>query len=185
MKILYTGRQVDLAPVQLTKIEARFAKLKKLIDGKEEREVHVILRMERHLHHAEITAHFYGHELVVVGSNHDLYTAISVAIDKLEQQVLKLRAKWRDTKRVPRKDLAAGVTEPGEPEAELAETAEEAATGVVYRVNHHENRKPMTLDEALLEMEHDLDYLVYRDAGTDRVSVLVRRRDGDFDLIEA
>jgi hypothetical protein len=27
--------------------------------------------------------------------------------------------------------------------------------------------------------------VVYRDAETDRVSVLVRRRDGDFELIEA
>ena len=41
----------------------------------------------------------------------------------------------------------------------------------------------MTLDEAILEMEKDRDYLVYRDAGNDR-SVLMRRRDGHFDLIE-
>jgi hypothetical protein len=41
------------------------------------------------------------------------------------------------------------------------------------------------LDEALLEMEKGRDYLVYRDAQTDRVAVLVRRRDGDFDLVEA
>jgi hypothetical protein len=34
-------------------------------------------------------------------------------------------------------------------------------------------------------MEKDRDYLVYRDAGTDRVAVLMRRRDGDFDLIQA
>jgi hypothetical protein len=42
----------------------------------------------------------------------------------------------------------------------------------------------MTLDEALLEMEKDRDYLVYRDTDTDRVSVLLRRRDGHFDLVE-
>ncbi len=42
----------------------------------------------------------------------------------------------------------------------------------------------MTLEEALLEMEKKRDYLVYRDADTDRVSVLVRRPDGDFDLVE-
>jgi hypothetical protein len=29
------------------------------------------------------------------------------------------------------------------------------------------------------------DYVVYRDAETDRVNVLIRRRDGNFDLIEA
>jgi hypothetical protein len=43
----------------------------------------------------------------------------------------------------------------------------------------------MTLEEALLDMEKDGDYLVYRDAETDCLSVLVRRRDGNFDLIEA
>ncbi len=32
-------------------------------------------------------------------------------------------------------------------------------------------------------MEEDRDYLVYRDAEGDGVSVLVRRRDGHFDLI--
>jgi putative sigma-54 modulation protein len=42
----------------------------------------------------------------------------------------------------------------------------------------------MTLDEALIEMENNRDYLVYRDAETDRMSVLLRRRDGHFDLIE-
>ena len=43
----------------------------------------------------------------------------------------------------------------------------------------------MTLDEALLQMEKGGDYLVYRDSETNRVAVLVRRRDGNFDLIEA
>ncbi len=42
----------------------------------------------------------------------------------------------------------------------------------------------MTLDEALLEMEKDRDYLVYQDADSDRLAVLVRRRDGHFDLVE-
>ena len=43
----------------------------------------------------------------------------------------------------------------------------------------------MTLEEALLQMEKGADYLVYRDAETSRVAVLLRRRDGNFDLIEA
>jgi putative sigma-54 modulation protein len=43
----------------------------------------------------------------------------------------------------------------------------------------------MTLDEALIEMEKARDYLVYRDTETGRVNVLMRRRDGHFDLVEA
>jgi putative sigma-54 modulation protein len=179
MKITYTGRQVELTPAQLKKLEARFAKVGKLLDGKRECEAHVILSLERHLHQAEVTVNYFNHQLVGVGSNSDLFTAIHSAIEKLEKQAVKQRSKWRDTKRTPRK------------EAEAAKEARPAAREVeseverrVYRVNHHQSRKPMTLDEALLEMEKNRDYLVYRDAETDRILVLVRRRDGNFDLVE-
>jgi putative sigma-54 modulation protein len=177
MKITYTGRQVELAPAQLKKLEARFAKVGKLLDGRKECEAHVILSLERRSHHAEATVNYYHHQLVGIGSSSDLFTAIHSAIEKLEKQAVKTRTKWRDTKRTPRKT--------GE-EAEPVSASEPEAEGErqVYRVNHHQKRKPMTLDEAVLEMDKDRDYLVYRDAQTDRVSVLVRRRDGNFDLVE-
>jgi putative sigma-54 modulation protein len=63
--------------------------------------------------------------------------------------------------------------------------SEEGPDQRVFRVDSHRPRKPMTLDEAVLEMEKTRDYLVYRDAETGRVSVLVRRRDGNFDLVES
>jgi putative sigma-54 modulation protein len=179
MKITYTGRQVGLVPAQLKKLEGQFAKVGKLLDGREEREAHVVLSLERHLHQAEITVNYHNHQLVGIGSNADLITAIHSAIEKLEKQSIKVRAKWRDTKRTPRKETAA---EPPEPAAEPEEPESQRH---VNRINHHERRKPMTLDEALLEMEKGADYLVYRDAETSRVAVLVRRRDGNFDLIEA
>ena len=47
-----------------------------------------------------------------------------------------------------------------------------------------QKRKPMTVEEAVMEMDKTKDYLVYWDAQTDRVSVLLRRRDGHFDLVE-
>lgn len=181
MKVSYTGRQVELAPAQLKKIEAGLAKIGKLLDGRDEKEAHVILSLERHLHNAEITVDYYDHRLVGAGSGPDLYTAMDAALTKLEKQAVKVRERWRDLKRLPRKgaEEAGGVEAAPEPE-EAAETE----AGQIFRVNHHERRKPMTLDEALMEMEKDRDYMVYVDAGTDRVSVLIRRRDGNFDLVE-
>jgi putative sigma-54 modulation protein len=187
MKLTYTGRQVELAPAQLKKIESRFSKIAKLLDGKEEREAHIILSIERHLHHCEITVNFHNHQLVGVGSDGDLFTAINAAADKLEKQAIKSREKWRDGLRIPRKageTAAAEGPAPGDVRVDIAEGEEEPSTGLVFRVNHTQNRKPMTLDEALLEMEGGLDYLVYRDADKDCVSVLIRRRDGNFDLVE-
>lgn len=182
MKITYTGRQVELRPAQQKKLEAQFAKIGKLLDGKRESEVHVVLSLERHLNHAEATINFFGHQLAGAGSNPDLFTSIHEAADKLSKQVLKARAKWRDTKRTPRKETA---NEPvSEETAQASELSAEPATGqIVHHVNHHERRKPMTLDEALIEID-SLDYLVYRDALSDRLNVLIRRRDGQFDLVE-
>ncbi len=45
--------------------------------------------------------------------------------------------------------------------------------------------KPMTVDEAMIALESGKDYITYRDAETDRVRVLIRRRDGTIDLVEA
>jgi len=182
MKITYTGRQVELAPAQLKKLEARFAKIGKLLDGRHESEAHVILSLERHLHHAEATVRYFDHQLVGLGSSSDLFTAIHSAAEKLEKQALKTRSKWRDTKRTPRR---TGLeTEPETPAA-LPIEAEPEPDRLIYHVENHKKRKPMTLDEAILEMDKNRDYLVYRDAETDRVVMLVRRRDGHFDLVEA
>lgn len=175
MKITYTGRQIELAPAQLRKLEARFAKIGKLLDGRRECEAHVVLSIERHMQQAEATVAYYGHQLVGVGASVDLFTAIHSAAEKLEKQAIKARVKWRDTQRAPRPSVPDA---PGEPEP--AQEPERR----VYRVDQHEKRKPMTLEEALLEMDKKRDYMVYRDAETDRVSVLLRRRDGNFDLVE-
>src|SRR5690348_9870482 len=119
MKITYTGRQVELAPAQLKKVEAQFAKIGKLLDGRRECEAHVILSLERHLHQAEATVNYYNHQLVGIGSSTDLFNAIHSAAEKLEKQALKARTKFRDKKRTPRKGT--------EPETESA--AEENASG--------------------------------------------------------
>ena len=175
MKITYTGRQVELAPAQLKKLQAQFAKIGKLLDGRRECEAHVVLSLERHLHHAEATINYYNHQLVGLGSGSDLFNAIHDASEKLEKQILKARTKFRDNKRTPRQQAVEMEREPAPPDAEPAPH--------VNKINH-QKRKPMTLDEAVLEMDKSRDYLVYRDAETDRVSVLVRRRDGNFDLVE-
>jgi putative sigma-54 modulation protein len=193
MKITYTGKPEALTPAEQKKVEAKFGKLAKLLDKRDgEREMHVIYNTERHIHHAEIRVHYRDHELFGAGAAADTFTALSEAVEKLEKQILKVRAKWRDTKRTPKQEPeGAPAAEAPIRTRELKRTnpenplAPEPAEGpAVFRVDHHDRRKPMTLDEAMLEID-GRDYVVYRDAGSDRVSVLIRRRDGNFDLIEA
>jgi putative sigma-54 modulation protein len=185
MKVSYKGIKHDLPAALQEKLDARFAKLSKFIDGNGEKRAHVIVTGERHLHKAEITVHTRYHELVGMDSDPDLFNAISGALDKIGKQAVKLGAKFRSATRrsEPMKTAAA------KPEAAPAKAAPKAppapSTPRVFRPNHHERRKPITLDEAMLQMEDGRDYLVYRDADKQSVFMLVRRRDGHFDLIES
>lgn len=182
MNVIYTGNYKPTAE-QAKKLNGKFAKLAKLVEKKGQREAHVVLRAVRHLQHAEITMYFHDHALVGKGANADAFNAVLEAIDKLEGQAKKHSAKWRDAKRTGG-GMAKALAPAPAPAARAAAPAPKKDARVV-RVNHHERKKPMTLAEAVLEMEKGSNYVAYRDAGSNSVSVLVRRADGGFDLIES
>lgn len=203
MKITFTGKQDKLTPSQERKLAMAFARLSKLLERRGEKGAQVILTEERHLRHAEVRVNFYDHTLFGKSSAPDQFTAIMDAVEKVEKQALKLLERKRELKRSksPRKEeaLAAAETveaaegpaagrrarkakkaaEPVEPEAEELRPAR------VVRASARANGKPMTLEEAMLAMEDGRDYLVYRDADTDRLQILIRRSDGAVDLVEA
>ncbi len=203
MKLVYTGRTVEFPPNQSKKLDAKLARLSKMLGR--DKEAHVIVTQERFLHHAEITVNAMDHSLVAVGSDADLFTAVTAAVDKMEKQVAKLRTRWRDTKRhktapqrTPEQSLQrAAAAEPVEAavrspkQAKKSLKAAAAANNPRPRVVPFEQdgemdhrMKPMTVDEALLEIDAKEDHLVFRDAKTERLHVLLRRKDGDFSLIE-
>lgn len=181
MKITFTGKQQSLTPVQERKLATRFAKLSKMIERRGERDAQMVLNTERHLHHAEIRVHYYDHPLVGAGSATDQFTAMMDAVEKLEKQVVKLRARWRDTKRT-----AEGKNEaPSAPSATAKVKAKAPEPRKkVARAAAKPNGKPMTAAEAMLMMDEEQDYLVFSDSETQKKSVLVRRRDGGIDVVE-
>src|ERR1700691_5473522 len=99
MKVSYKGIKQEL-PVRLqTKLDAKFAKLSKLLEKRGELEAHVVVATVRHLHKAEVTIQFYDHQLVGIGSDADLFTGLSEALDKLETQAVKNRGKWQERRK--------------------------------------------------------------------------------------
>jgi putative sigma-54 modulation protein len=190
MKISYTGRHEEFPPKQRAKLEAKIQKLSKLMKG--DKEAHVILSQERFLQKVEITLNVWDHALVGAGSNRDLVTAADDAVDRLEKQLVKLSTKFRDAKRhagknsgLPQAVEPAVISSPGKKKSAAVHAPDGKNRKKIFRVNHRDGSKPMTVDEAMLEMDASQDYMVYRDAGTDRVTVLMRRPDGHFDLIES
>jgi putative sigma-54 modulation protein len=205
MKITYTGKKEKFYPAQTEKLTAKLDKLAKLLDGRGERNAHVILASHRNMHRAEITVNYLEHTIIGEATNADQFLAINSAVEKLEKQVLKLRQKRWDPKKGTKKEVkqVARITGDEDTAPELGLSAKRAenspkarvpnatsANGTagrkprVFRVDHTEDRKPMTLDEAMMECDNPGDYVVYRDANKDCLSVLLRRPDGNFDLIE-
>ena len=196
MKVSYTGRHEAFPPRPRATFEAKLQKLSKMIDRRGEREAHVILAHERFLHKVEITINAWDHALVGNGYQRgpgdrsqrrtrkgretDSQTAQQVArYEALQGQSAANvgRAGSVRPRRGPKKSSAAA--------ARKSTARNNSGRKKIFRVNHNDGSKPMTVEEAMLEMEQSQDYMVYRDAQTDRVTVLMRRPDGNFDLIES
>jgi putative sigma-54 modulation protein len=184
MNVSYRGIKKELSPQLQEKLDAKFAKISKLVEKRGEKEAHVVVTSQNRIHKAEITMLFYGHPLVGIATDSDLFTALSGALEKLDKQAVKNGEKYRAKSRRSGSGKESGNGD-GELVGVVASSAGAKAAQKVYRVNHMDQQKPMTLEEALLEMGKNDDYVVYRDAEKECVSVLVRRRDGHFDLIES
>ena len=188
MRLIYSGKTKEFTPELEEKVTAKLGKLGKLVEQRGEREIHLTHQLQRNLHKIEVTLNFYDHALAGEGVDGDLPTAINHAFENVEKQLLKVRARWRDTQRD-----AKGVRSTKESWEEAAPSEKDdnpAANGStrkpkIFRVNYNDGHKPMTVEEAMLEMGTNTDYVVYRDSDRDCLSVLVRRPDGNFDLIES
>ncbi|MDQ6760833.1 MAG: ribosome-associated translation inhibitor RaiA [Acidobacteriota bacterium] len=196
MKVTYTGSE-DFSSKQRDKLEGKLRRISKMLDRKGEKEAHVIFSQERFLQKVEITINAHDHALAGAGLDGDLFTATCLAVEKIEKQVVKMRTKWRDTHRhkSPKDGAQAAAPEPTKPlvkekagtprKSSAAKAAGPKNGGRVYKVVPEDSRKPMSIEEAMLEMGNSQDYLVYRDSKTNRVSVLMRRPDGHLDLVES
>ncbi len=112
--------------------------------------------------------------------NHDLGEALGLAIEALEKQARRSRKRAVDRRRRATKTGA----EPHWPLAVLE--AASVRPGEAPRIvkSSRLRIKPMTIDEAALELEDSKhEFVVFLDSESDRVSVLYKRRDANYGLI--
>jgi putative sigma-54 modulation protein len=155
-------------------VENHFSKLDHLFNGSSQ--AHVIIEVERGKHRAEIVVRWHDHILTATSALSDMYMALSKTIDKLEKQALKFKSKIIDRKHNATK--AAVVANNG---AEVTAAKSEPRIISVRK----SSSKPMTAEEALFKLNNQQDdFVVYRDADNDKFSVLYKRKDGNFGLIQ-
>ncbi len=182
MKIHYTGKLVTLKKEQQENLENHFAKLAKFVDQKGEREAHVMLTSQRFIQKAEVTMNYYGHQAVGMATHKDQFLALLASIDKLEKQLHKLHDKRIDSKRhgegINGKKVPIPAVVP-------AETVKKSKTKTLKPTRVQRSSKPISVEEAPMAIKPNATYLVFEELGTKLMHVLVRRDNGEFDLIEA
>ena len=182
MRLALTGRHVEITPALQWLAEKKVGKLDRLLnDGIVSAQV--VLTLQKHRHLVDIRAHARGdHVLHGLGDTDSWETSFSGAIEKIEQQLLKMKGKWQERKRraAPAKTVAAEAPPP----VEARPREDEPRPRRILRAAR-DPVKPMTVDEAAMEVEAGADaFLVFRNASTDSINVLYRRKDGNFGLIE-
>jgi len=176
MQILVTFRHVEPTSPLKAYAEEKLARVKKYL--RRPVEAHVILAVSKERHVAEITLKADHVTMFAEETTHDLYSAIDLAVDKLEHQAQRLHERRRRHKGGAN---ARGV-DAGESPA--AEPGTIAAAPRVVRIQHAP-AKPMSVDEAVAELSASPDeFLVFTNASNERLAVLYRRRDGNYGLIE-
>jgi putative sigma-54 modulation protein len=139
-------------------------------------EAHIIVSMEKFRNFAEINLSSNGWNINAKEEAKDMHLALDSCIEKIEKQLKKQREKIREHKP---KSIRRGKkkSEEGEEEEE-SNISRIAETRKVIL-------KPMSFDEAIMEIEGTKDrYIIYRDSSSENVSLIYRRDDGNYVLIE-
>ncbi len=179
MNVEITGRHVLITPAIRTYVLKRLRKFVKIFG--EDISFHVIVDVEKERQTAEILLKTKLLDLTGKGQTDDMYSSIMLAIEKIERQALKHKSKIIEGKRqrAKAKSVAAkmGVGDPG------ARVIAQKSNGIR---EEEAQRKPMAVEEAVLELNHsDYPFVVFRNSDSGDMNVLYRRKDGSLGLIRA
>lgn len=178
MKIDYVGRNFhpDDRVRQFT--EEKLRKVVKFVE--EPVEVRVTLEVEKHRNVADLhVTHRHG-SLQASEEMDSMLDAINLAVDKMEKQARRSKKKATDSRR-----RAQRSNNGHEWPLDIVE-AKSIGGGATPRVIRSSmiQIKPMSIEEAALRLQDaEHDFVVFRDAATDKVAVLYRRKDENYGLI--
>lgn len=173
MRLDITGRRVEITAAMQQLLTKRLARLERLLNDAAVSAI-ITLTKEKYRLKTEIAVHTKGdHVLRGNGEGNAWPISVRQATEKLEQQAQKLKGKWDGRKR---QGAGSRVAAQGGVEGASAPRIVRARRYAV---------KPMSLDDAALRIDGDEEtFVVFRNAETDAVSILYRRKDGNLGLIE-
>jgi putative sigma-54 modulation protein len=179
MNIEYVARHFDLNDQIREHSEDKLQKVLKFLE--EPIEIRVTFERATHGEIVEVhAAHRHG-VLQATEEREIMYDALHQAIDKIEKQARRSRKKFMDKRR--RADRVTHGAHHWPVEVLEGGSIAGGATPKIIKSSHL-HIKPMSIEEAALVLRDSKnDFIVFRGAATDRISVLYKRKDNNFGLI--
>ena len=177
MDITVTFRHMEHSDALEAYAKEKVGRLSKYLDSI--LDAHVILFVEKNRHTAEVTMNVSGVTINGQETREDMYSALDLVVEKLERQIKKHKdriMRRRPAHKLPAKAATSSIIS--------SESMEESSAPQIIKVEDY-SIKPMTLEEAAMQIDllHN-DFLVFTNAGSERVNVIYRRKDGNYGLIE-
>jgi putative sigma-54 modulation protein len=182
MEVSVSGRHTIIPETLRLQAIEKIGRLEKYLGGMERAEVHF---WEEHnarvdnREYCEVTMEGHGHHVRCKVSAADGFTAIDLAVEKLEHQLHKLKTKVDRRRRDrARPNLAPDLV----PESLLTDSPEP-----MYRIVKTKTFELTSMDPQGAALQMDLlnhDFYVFTNAETTRAAVVYRRQDGDVGLID-
>lgn len=177
LKFNIRGENVEVTDAIRDYVVKRISKLQKFFEDSVEATAHVNLKVyPNRTYKVEVTIPLPYLTLRAEETSNDMYGSVDLVTDKLERQIRKYKTK------VNRKSREKGLKN-----LEFVPSDDDSVNDELKIVRTKQvSLKPMDPEEAVLQMDMlGHDFFVFQDAETNGTSIVYRRRDGRYGLIEA
>lgn len=179
LKFNIRGENIEVTDAIRNYVIKRISKLQKFFEDNVEATAHVNLKVyPNRTYKVEVTIPLPYLTLRAEETSNDMYGSVDLVTDKLERQIRKYKTKvnrksrekgFKNLEFVPNNDDSAKTDD----DLKIVRTKQISL-------------KPMDPEEAVLQMDMlGHDFFIFSDANTNGTSVVYRRNDGRYGLIEA
>ncbi len=172
MRYIISGKNIEVTEGLKTAVYEKIGKLERYFTP--DTEIHVTMNVEKERQKIEVTIPMKGSMVRAEQTSNDMYVSIDLVEEIIERQLRKYKNKI-----IEKKQAAANLNQ-----AFMDDDFEEDDTIKIIRTKKFAI-KPMDPEEACVQMEllgHN--FFVYRNAETDEVNVVYKRKGNTYGLIE-
>ena len=183
LPVTVTGRHISITDSMrdhaMKKVQGLHLDYPRIIEAKVLLDVH-----KNYQHFAEVVLFCADHITIEADTTtEDMYASIDETLAKIARRMRKYKTRMLKSHRRPKKNQIQDLSEM----VYASEMPEEPVEDLIPLIIHQENYRirPLFTDEAIMEMEvSERPFIVFNNAKTQKLSILFRRKDGDYGVIE-